>query len=140
MDDLDRSVVVAGGQEMAAALAIRGLDMVDPVAAAALPPDDDFDANVAHLVRADLNILRRSDALLIDMSLANRIYVGCVCELTYAHTWRIPAVVWVGDTGLERRVWLRYHATAVVRERVEALDVLTAVVAHSPGKLRDMAT
>jgi hypothetical protein len=82
----------------------------------------------ARLVESDLGLLRRSDGVLMDMSIRNRNYIGCTCELTYAYLWHIPSVVWVGDTGLEQRPWLRYHATVVVKGRQEAIEAVAALL------------
>lgn len=78
----------------------------------------------AERVESDLQWLRRSDALLIDMSREDWTYVGCVCELVYAHLWRIPVVIVVGRSGLQKRIWLQYHATEIVENPEEAMAVL----------------
>jgi hypothetical protein len=68
------------------------------------------------MVDFDLLLLKGSDALVLDMSIPGRSYIGCSCELVYAHMWGIPAVVNVGDTGLENRAWLKYHSAEVVSD------------------------
>jgi len=108
VDGLVRDEIVAEADALAAELDVAGLRLVDPVAAwwnatahrTSTATDED-------LVSSDLGLLRRADGLLMDLSMPMRDYVGCICELTYAHLWRIPSVIWVGDTGLEQRVWLR---------------------------------
>jgi hypothetical protein len=64
----------------------------------------------------------------MDMTIPDRNYIGCTCELTYAYLWQIPSVVWVGDTGLEQRPWLQYHASVVVRSRQEAVEAVAALL------------
>jgi hypothetical protein len=122
VDGLDRAGVLADARVVAAELQEFGMQMTDPVevwmrAARKNPATDD----PALLVQSDLGLLRRSDGVLMDMSIQDRNYIGCTCELTYAYLWRIPSVVWVGQTGLDQRPWLRYHATAVVNSRQEAV-------------------
>ncbi|MDY7089688.1 MAG: hypothetical protein SYR96_31860 [Actinomycetota bacterium] len=128
VDGLDRDGVLAEAQNVAAELRERGLCMIDPVETwmrtAHQPAPDD----PTGLVQSDLRLLRRSDAVLMDMSIRDRAYIGCACELTYAHLWRIPSVVWVGDTGSEQRPWLRYHATKVVETRDQALESIAALL------------
>lgn len=129
VDGLDRAEVLARGQQVADEVRDHGLRLVDPVAMWTDPTDADPEStdSVSSLVQSDLAILRKSDAVLMDMSIPAHHYVGCVCELTYAFLWRIPTVVWVGDTGLELRAWLRYHATTIVRRRDDAVGALVAL-------------
>lgn len=120
--------MLGAAKVVAAELEKSGLRMTDPVDAwmrsdRLRSPDDHV-----LLVQSDLGLLRRCDGVLMDMSIPDRNYLGCTCELTYAYLWRIPSVVWVGDTGLERRPWLRYHATTVVRTRPEAVAALTGLL------------
>lgn len=58
--------------------------------------------------------------MLVDMSIPNWTYVGCVCELVYATLWSIPSVVIVADVAMAQRVWLRHHATSTVLTLAEA--------------------
>lgn len=139
MEGLDHDSLLAQGRSVATALRRHGMDLLDPVAVrgantAGLPPRS-VAAPLAEdpmaMVEYDLRHLRRSDGLLVDMSSPTHTYIGCVCELTYAYLWQIPAVVWVGRTGLEQRPWLRYHARAVVRGRDEALSTMAALLADA---------
>lgn len=129
VDGLDRADVLAAARVVGAELEESGLQMTDPVelwlrAARESPVPDD----PAGLVKSDLGLLRRSDRVLMDMSIRDRAYIGCTCELTYAYLWHIPSVVWVGDTGLDQRPWLRYHATAVVKSRQEAVEAVAGLL------------
>jgi nucleoside 2-deoxyribosyltransferase len=126
IDDLDRPTCATHSAVVGKELASHGLQMVDPVAReACLHLAGSDQAAVARaLVEFDLSLLRRCDAVLMDMTIPNRNYVGCTAELVYAHLWRIPAVVYVGATGNDRRHWLRYHASEVVADRTEAVQWL----------------
>jgi len=129
VDGLDRLDLLAAAQLVEADLQRSGLRMTDPVAAWSRTARDTSAAeDPAPLVQSDLGLLRRCDGLLMDMSIADRNYIGCTCELTYAYLWRIPSVVWVGDTGLEQRPWLRYHATVLVHTRQEAIEAVAALM------------
>jgi nucleoside 2-deoxyribosyltransferase len=81
------------------------------------------------IVKFQLELLRSCDALLMDMTIPNRNYIGCCCELVYACQFNLPTAVYVGDTNYASRTWLRYHAQVVVRERREA-------IAHLSNRLR----
>jgi hypothetical protein len=109
-----------------------GFAAVDPVASRF--PDSQLAAGLQNRaitdydrVRSDLEWLRRSDALVVDMSRKDWSYIGCVCELVYAHLWNIPTIVITGDTRHETRMWLKYHATTTVSKIDEAVVELEAL-------------
>jgi hypothetical protein len=103
VDGLDRVDVLTDGQVVAAELQQSGLRMMDPVEAwiRAVREGSSTD-DPALLVESDLRLLRRCDGMLMDMTIPDRNYIGCTCELTYAYLWHIPSVVWVGDTDWNR--------------------------------------
>ena len=126
VDGLDRDEVLRSAVELADELDRHGLSMLDPVAMWMNGSRASSDHSA--LVESDLAILSTSDAVLVDMTIPGRSYVGCVGELVYAHLWGKPTVVWVGDTGLQERPWLRYHASVVVRTRGEAVSALLGLL------------
>lgn len=79
------------------------------------------------IVEDDLSKLKVANLLLADLSLPDHVYIGCICEIVYAHQMKIPVVVYVGRTGLDERTWLVYHADSIcttmnsVREAVRKL-------------------
>ncbi|MGI5246729.1 hypothetical protein [Dactylosporangium sp. CA-139066] len=117
LDPLKVAEVAARAREV---LALHGMRLVDPL-------EYEMDAG-PDVVELDLAVLRRCDAMLVDMTIPDRNYIGCVAELVYAHSWRIPAVVYVGSTDYGRRPWLRYHATQVCRSQDEAVVALRAAL------------
>lgn len=125
VDELPRTAVVAQGRALAERLRPIGAELVDPVAAWDLTGGD---SGRPDLVASDLRILRTCDAVLMDMTIPDRNYIGCVCELMYAYLWQIPSVVWVADTGYDQRPWLRYHATAIVQDEHQAVRRLGVLV------------
>jgi hypothetical protein len=134
VDGLDRDAVLAAGAAVADSLRGHGIEMIDPVLRwETAAPRTATPGDPSALVWSDLGYLRRADGLLVDMAIPGHTYVGCVCELTYAHLWRIPSVVWVGDTGLERRSWLRHHATRIVSDRAEAITAIVDLLPGRPG-------
>jgi hypothetical protein len=108
------------------------LELVDPTASEPLSGENTDSPSIAHyraIVDHDLAVLRTCDAVLMDMSITGRSYIGCICEMTYAYLWGIPCAVYIGmqDT---RRPWLHYHA-AVFQQRSDA-------IAYLLKKLRDL--
>jgi len=128
VDDLSEAAVLGIGARIARALASHGIEVLDPVAELATRARK---PTTKEIVEHDLSRLRRSDAVLMDMSIAHRNYIGCSCELVYAHLWRIPAVVYVGRSGNQRRHWLRYHAVGVHASYRQAIaHLLTLLEIH----------
>ena len=80
------------------------------------------------IVKFQLELLRGCDALLMDMTIADRNYVGCCCELVYAYQYSMPTAVYVGETDNGSRTWLKYHAEAIFNECPEAVAHLSAVL------------
>lgn len=123
-EDIAKRLTLAS--DVASELAAAGLSMVDPTvddppAVAETVADERrlYQAIVDH----DLSVLKSCHAVLMDISVAGRSYIGCICEMTYAYLWRIPCIVYTGEAD-SRRPWLHYHATAVVETRAEAIDLL----------------
>ena len=123
VDGLSRPEVLAAGRRLAQVLLAHGVTVIDPVLELQCRQIDDRE-----VVEHDLRFLRRSDAVFMDMSIPRRNYVGCCCELVYAHLWRIPAVVYVGRSGNQGRPWLCYHAAGVHTSYRKALTHLLAVL------------
>jgi hypothetical protein len=126
MDDQDPADIRSLARFVDSKLAERRMRLVDPYTG-----HEACSAPVS-IVEADLRLLKGCSAVLMDMTIANRNYVGCVGELIYAFIWNIPVVVYVGTSGNESRHWLRYHAASIVKDQDEALTVLEALL--RPGE------
>ncbi len=128
---LDDTLTLA--QVVAQELARFGLTLVDPVAEqlglrSALK--DDIKSASRQLVDFDLSTLRTCNGMLMDMSIPNRNYIGCSCELTYAYLWKIPTVVYAADS-YRARPWLNYHAQEVCACRDDAISALVELLIYS---------
>lgn len=131
VDGLDSDQVIRLGAEARQALEAVGLSMVDPVASEPAFNDAQVDGAATvdaspfyrQVVEHDLAMLRGCDAVLMDMTIPYRTYVGCICEMIYAYLWNIPCVVYLGQIDPDRP-WLRYHATAMFTARSEAVAYL----------------
>lgn len=127
-NDGERTALVVA---VATELSEAGLMIVDPVAteprALTRPVAINDNDSYRRIVEHDLAVLQTCDAVLMDMSKPNRNYIGCVCELVYAHWWRIPCVVYISEA-YRRRAWLLYHATAVFESRRSAISYLGALL------------
>lgn len=101
------------------------LDMIDPyVETKNNKVGITFKEKAREIVEQDLSLLKTADIVLMDCSIPNRNYIGCICELVYAYLWGIPIIVYVGSSGNDNRYWLRYHANYICKDRSEAIKYI----------------
>jgi nucleoside 2-deoxyribosyltransferase len=129
MDGIAPDRIRGQALEVEEVLAAHGIQLLDPYrdesgGEAAKSLGD----RAREIVERDLTLLRNTDAVLMDCSIAEHNYVGCICELVYAYCWKIPIVVFVGNSGNERRIWLQYHATHLCKTRDEAITKLLQIL------------
>ena len=134
IDGEDSATRLALASDVASELAAAGLSMVDPTVGEPVGVGETraderklYEAIVEH----DLSILKTCHAVLMDISVPSRSYIGCICEMTYAYLWQIPCVVYMGKVD-KRRPWLQYHATAVLETRADAIDLLRQLLKADP--------
>jgi len=128
MDNLDKNEIFKLGNLVAEELTAHGMHIIDTF-------DDQkkgdhnftFEEKARKIVEGDLELLKTADAVLMDCSIPNRSYIGCICELVYAYLSKIPVVVYVGSSGNDKRSWLQYHATNVCKSRNEAIKELVMI-------------
>lgn len=126
MDGLSRSEILLHYEQVNRALTEAGLRLVN------LPRSEDSffdgesdlgpDQEVRKIVEQGLRKLRQADVLIADLSIPGHNYIGCICEIVYAHLWQKKVVVFTGDSGNETRPWLRYHTTHLCSTFDEAIN------------------
>ena len=67
------------------------------------------------LIEEELKLLSTADMLVVDMSIANRNYLGCTIEMTKAKELGIPIIVYTGNSNYQTRGSLSYLTSYVVR-------------------------
>lgn len=135
IDQLEPATILDTTREVAADLAIYGMQLVDPYTEVKLDLNaTSFEDKAKGIVEGDLALLKTADAVLMDLSIQGRSYIGCICELVYAFTWNIPSVVYVGDSGNDNRYWLCYHATKIHKERRTAIGALADLLGSQHGR------
>ncbi|MCX5007781.1 hypothetical protein OHB05_34925 [Streptomyces sp. NBC_00638] len=107
--------------DVASCLPGSGYEVVDgasPAVAQGLKPEE--------LVPTQISLVQSCDYFLLDLSLKDHLYIGCIAELVYARLSNVPSVIYTGNLNLERRPWLSYHATHVTTSLVEAVQWIRA--------------
>jgi len=133
IDGEDPVEIRALAAQVACELSEAGFAMVDPTIGAPVLGEQQAASTSnswAAIVDHELSLLRRCDAVLMDMSIPNRNYIGCVCEMTYAYLWRIPCVVYPREPG-QPRPWLIYHVDAVFETRRAAIGYLAKTLGQA---------
>ena len=123
VDGLDVIDIERRAQDVSAELERHGLRMIDPLIFEAQVNNKGSAMSPAQIVDTDLAVLRRCDLVLMDMTIAQRNYIGCISELIYAYLWKIPSIVVVGPQELSRS-WLQYHAAEVHTSWSAAVDAI----------------
>ena len=82
-------------------------------------------SGIAEIVENDLLILKNSDFVIADLSIPDRSYIGAIFELSYAFEHNKQIFVWVGSSGNEKRIWLKYYATAICKSFEQLYEVLS---------------
>lgn len=127
VDGMDADEILGLANQVTKELIVYQMLLVDPFVQVKHVRDTcTFEEKAREIVEGDLSILKSADAVLMDCSIPGRSYIGCICELVYAHLWQIPVVVYVGSSGNDERYWLQYHATRVCKSREEAIDFLVS--------------
>ena len=108
IDDRDTSVIYDIVHRAQRDFSSPRFEVIDPMAISYIEHREN--SNYAHVLETQLQLLRSCDVILVDMSLPNHTYIGCVAELVYAHVWQLCTVVYVGSNTIIHRPWLRFHA------------------------------
>ncbi len=140
VDGLDDDQVMRLGEEARQALEAVGLSIVDPVTSESAFRGAEVSRAVSvdpsqlyrQIVEHDLAVLRGCDAVLMDMTIPHRNYIGCIGEMIYAYLWNIPCAIYLGQIDPDRP-WLRYHATAMFVARSEAVAYLARHFQQKPA-------
>ena len=76
------------------------------------------------IILADLKMISKADALLVEMTRDDIPYVGTSMEIAYAWTLRfLPVVIW----GKPKSIWARYHGP-IAPTLDRAIDLVCAMV------------
>ena len=112
--------------EISGLLDAAGVEIVAPYA------EDDFDLcsmtkiDAARVVDADLSALSNCDAFLAVLSTEKRQAVGMIFEMAHAVSLGIPVIVYVGDSSLGDRIWIKAKANHICRTWSEVDAALSA--------------
>jgi len=80
--------------------------------------------NADLIVNENLKILANADVVLINFSIKNHTYVGCIGEMIHAKINKLKVISFVGDNDIGNHFWTLYHSDHIVKTLDEAMTLL----------------
>ena len=80
--------------------------------------------NANRIVEKDLENLKKTDFVIVDLSIENHFYFGCICEIVYAYLWKKKIIVFTGKSKNGSRLWLHYHADYICETLEESIKYI----------------
>jgi len=80
--------------------------------------------NANYIVNENLKTLIEADVAIINFSIVNHTYVGCIGEMIYAKINGIKVISIVGNGDIGNHFWTLYHSDYIVKSLDEALNLL----------------
>ena len=102
---------------------------------AIIPYEQQLNENTTYdpysIVKNDILMLSQSDAIFADISINKYEYIGTIAELVYAWLFRIPSIIYIGETNRDSRKWLIYHSDLIFKDKNKVIDFLKLVPTFS---------
>ena len=80
--------------------------------------------NASIIVSENLKTLVTADIVLINFSIVNHTYVGCIGEMIYAKINNLKVISIVGDNEIRNHFWTLFHSDHIVKTLDEAISLL----------------
>jgi len=71
--------------------------------------------------------LEKADCVIVDLSIKNHFYVGCIDEMVCAYKRNIFVIVISGDSGAEERFYVNRRANKIVKHFDEAIEYINTL-------------
>ena len=118
MDEIPASEVASTEEAYRELLTRIGATITNPYSRRVLDPlHEAFD-----VVQRDFDALKSSNVVLVDLSLPDYQYVGCVFEMVEATYHDIPVILVVGQSSLDNRVFVQAFSDFIARDAVDAVE------------------
>lgn len=76
------------------------------------------------VVHGNISDIAKSDIVIVNLSMPNHSYIGCVGEMIYAKQMGIRVIVIVGESGNDKHFWTLYHSDCITYSLDEAIALL----------------
>lgn len=121
MDGLDVDEIEKEYNYVQSKLALQGRILVNPFAKAEHKTLSLNKVNSELVVSENLKGISKADCVIVNLSIKNHLYVGCIAEMIYAKEKGCYVIVITGDTGVEKHFYTIYHADKICHNLDELL-------------------
>ena len=78
----------------------------------------------SEIVENNMKLLEKADCVIVDLSIKNHSYIGCIDEMVCANLRNIFVIVICGESGVEKRPYTNYRANKIVKDFDEAVECI----------------
>jgi hypothetical protein len=78
----------------------------------------------AEIICNNMRLLEQADCAIIDLSIKNHLYVGCIDEMVCANLKNIFVIVISGNSGVEKHLYANYRANKIVRNFEDVIEYI----------------
>jgi glycerol-3-phosphate dehydrogenase (NAD(P)+) len=83
--------------------------------------------NSVIIVDSNEEFLEKADCVIVDLSIKNHFYVGCIDEMVCAYKRNIFVIVISGDSGAEERFYINRRANKIVKNFDGAIEYISLI-------------
>lgn len=119
MDGIPLSEILEDDRILYAAMEAHGFTVINPYRKADMPFQD-----AVVLIKENLELLRQSNVVIVDLSKRDYQYIGALFEIAHSVTFGKPVIVCIGSSDLDRRFYLHHYADFMCRTVDEAMTYI----------------
>lgn len=124
MDGVDKGLISNEYNLVHKLLNEKGYDLVNDFNNSSLEMLPITAENSEIVVKNNISDLKNSDIVIINISIPNHSYIGCIGEMIYAKQMGIKVITIVGESGNDKHFWTLYHSDIIVNSLQDAINIL----------------
>ena len=124
MDGVDRDVISNEYNLIHKLLNEKGHDLVNDFNESSFEMLPITWENSEKVVKNNISDLKKADIVIINISIPNHSYIGCIGEMIYAKQMGIKVITIVGESGNDKHFWTLYHSDIFVNNLQDAVNIL----------------
>jgi nucleoside 2-deoxyribosyltransferase len=125
MDGLSKNDIKEEYDYVEKTLKKLGIALTNPFSNETYDLDGFNKKNAKIIVEKNLSELFESDCVIINLTLPNHFYVGCIGEMIYAHINKKFVIAICGESGADKHYYTVHHCDLIVKDLKDALNYLT---------------
>lgn len=124
MDGVDRDIISNEYNLIHKLLNEKGHDLVNDFNESSFEMLPITWENSEKVVKNNISDLKKADIVIINISIPNHSYIGCIGEMIYAKQMGIKVITIVGESGNDKHFWTLYHSDIIVNSLQDAVNIL----------------